>query len=124
MAEQEIDFAIIMTSGPDTPKRLPAPFFFAATAAAAEMNVVVYFTGQGTLLLRKGVAEATFPKAGGMSVKHFMDQALGNGARFVGCKASLELNDIPPGELAYDVALVSVADALPYIGAAKKLVSF
>ena len=124
MSEQEIDFAIIMTSGPDTPKRLPAPFFFAATAAAAEMNVVVFFTGQGTLLLRKGVAEATFPKAGGMSVKHFMDQALSNGAHFIGCKASLELNDIQPGELGYDVPLVSVADALPYIGAAKKLVSF
>jgi len=26
MGKQEIDFAILMTSGPDTPKRLPAPF--------------------------------------------------------------------------------------------------
>jgi hypothetical protein len=48
--QSTIDFAIIMTSGPDTPKRLAAPFFLAATAAAAEMNVVVYFTGLGTLL--------------------------------------------------------------------------
>jgi len=124
MNEQDIDFAIIMTSGPDTPKRLPAPFFFAATAAAAEMGVIVYFTGQGTLLLRKGVAEKIYPKAGGMSVKHFMDQALNNGARFVACKASLDLNDIPAGDLAYELPMVGVAEALPYMGAAKKLVSF
>ncbi len=36
MTDQSIDFAIIMTSGPDTPKRLASPFFLAATAAAAE----------------------------------------------------------------------------------------
>ncbi len=124
MNEQIIDFAIIMTSGPDTPKRLASPFFLAATAAAAEMKVVVYFTGQGTLLLRKGVAETIYPKQGGLSVKHFMDQALNNGAQFVACKASLDLNDIPADDLAYDIPMVGVAEALPYLGAAQKLVSF
>ena len=62
---ETIDFAIIMTSGSDTPKRVASPFFLAATAAAMEMNVVVYFTGQGTLLLKKGEAAKTFPKKGG-----------------------------------------------------------
>lgn len=57
MAEEDIEFTIIMTSGPDTPNRLASPFFLAATAAAAEMNVVIYFTGQGTLLLKKDEAE-------------------------------------------------------------------
>ena len=84
----------------------------------------VYFTGQGTLLLKKGVAESTYPKQGGMPISHFMDQARRNGAQFVACKASLDLNDIAPGDLGYDLPMVGVAEALPYLGAAQKLVSF
>ena len=121
---EPVDFAIIMTSGSDTPKHCAAPFFFAATAAAMDMNVVVFFTAQGTLLLRKGEAETVFPKKGGDSLKHFMDQALRNGVKFVGCKASLDLNGISEDELGYDVPLLSVAQAMPFIGGAKKLVSF
>ena len=121
---EKVDFAIIMTSGSDTPKHCAAPFFFAATAAAMEMNVVVFFTAQGTLLLKKGEPEKVFPKEGGDSLKHFMDQALRNGVKFVGCKASLDLNGISDDELGYDLPLVSVAQAMPFIGGADKLVSF
>lgn len=124
MTEQPIDFAIIMTSGPDTPKRLASPFFLAATAAAEEMNVVVYFTGLGTLLLKKGIAEQTFPKEGGKSVKSFMDQALANGVRFIACASSMDLNDIKVEDLGYDVPMVGVAESLPYLGSANKMVSF
>ena len=124
MTEQPIDFAIIMTSGPDTPKRLASPFFLAATAAAEEMNVVVYFTGLGTLLLKKGIAEQTFPKEGGKSVKSFMDQALANGVRFIACASSMDLNDIKREDLGYEVPMVGVAESLPYLGSANKMVSF
>lgn len=123
-ADEKVDFAIIMTSGSDTPKHCAAPFFFAATAAAMEMNVIVFFTAQGTLLLKKGEAETVFPKEGGESLKHFMDQALSNGAKFVGCKASLDLNGISEDELEFDIPLVSVAQSMPFIGNADKLVSF
>jgi len=122
--EEKFDFAIIMASGSDTPKHCAAPFFFAATAAAMDMNVVVFFTAQGTLLLKKGEAESVFPKAGGESLKYFMDQAERNGAKFVGCKASMDLNGIAEDELSYDIPLVSVAQAMPFIGGADKLVSF
>ncbi len=67
-----IDFAIIVTGGPDTPKRLVAPFFLAATAPAEDKKVVVNFTGLGTLLMKKGVPEHTCPKEGGKSVADFM----------------------------------------------------
>jgi hypothetical protein len=124
MDENRIDFAIVMTSGPDTPKPLASPFFLAATSAAEEMNVVVYFTGQGTVLLKNGEAENAYPKEGGKPVKHFMDQAVANGAQFVACKASLDLNEIPADDLAYDVPMVGVAEALPYLEASNKLISF
>ncbi len=124
MEQKPIDFAIIMTSGPDTPKRLASPFFLAATAAAEEMNVVVYFTGLGTMLLKKGVAEQLYPKAGGKSVRFFMDQALKNGAQFVACVASMDLNDIKKEDLGFELPMVGVAESLPYLGSANKLVSF
>ena len=124
MEQKPIDFAIIMTSGPDTPKRLASPFFLAATAAAEEMNVVVYFTGLGTLLLKKGVAEQLYPKEGGKSVRFFMDQALKNGVQFVACVASMDLNDIRKEDLAFELPMVGVAESLPYLGSANKLVSF
>ena len=122
--DEKIDFAIIMTSGSDTPKHCAAPFFFAATAAAMGMNVVIFFTAQGTLLLKKGEPEKVFPKEGGDSLKHFMDLALSNGVKFIGCKASLELNSIPETDLGFELPLYSVAQAMPFIGGAKKLVSF
>ena len=124
--EQAVDFAVIMTSGSDTPKRCAAPFFFAATAAAMEMNVVMFFTAQGTLLLKKGEAETVFPKegGGGEDLRHFMDQALRNGVKFIGCKASLDLNNISEDELGFDIPLVSVSRAMPLLGEAKKIISF
>ncbi len=122
--DQEVDFAVVMTSGSDTPKKCAAPFFFAATAAAMEMNVIMFFTAQGTLLLKEGEAEKVFPKEGGESLKHFMDQALRNGVKFVGCRASLDLNGIEDSELGFDIPLVSVAQAMPFMGGAKRLLSF
>jgi len=122
--DEKIDFAIIMTSGSDTPKHCAAPFFFASTAAAMGMNVAIFFTAQGTLLLKKGEPEKVFPKEGGESLKHFMDLALSNGVKFIGCRASLKLNSIPETDLGFDLPLYSVAQAMPFIGGAEKLVSF
>ena len=123
--DEKIDFAIVMTSGSDTPKHCAAPFFFAATAAAMDMNVVVFFTAQGTLLLKKGEAETVYPKEdGGENLKYFMDQALRNGAKFVGCKASMDLNGIAEDDLEYDLPMVSVAQAMPFLGGAEKIISF
>lgn len=126
MSEQmpDIDFGIVMTSGPDTPKRLASPFFLAAAAAAEERSVVVYFTGLGTLLLQKGVAETVFPKEGGKSLAGFMDLAQKNGAQFVLCATSMDLHDLKPEDMLPGIPAMSVAAALPYLEAAKKLLSF
>lgn len=124
MPSPDIDFAIIMTSGPDTPKRLASPFFLAATAAAEDMAVVVYFTGLGTLLLKRDEAEKLYAKEGGKSVREFMDLARKNGAQFVACAMSMDLHDMKAEDLAFDIPMVGVAEALPYLQASKKLVSF
>ena len=120
----EIDFGIVMASGPDTPKRLASPFFLAATAAAEERSVVVYFTGLGTLLLKKGIAETVFPKEGGKSLAGFMDLAQQNGAQFVLCATSMDLHDLKPEDMVPGIPAMSVAAAMPYLEMAKKLISF
>ena len=40
---QVADLVIVLITGPENPKRLPSAFFLAATAAAAEQNVIMYF---------------------------------------------------------------------------------
>ncbi len=100
---------IVMTSGPDTPKRCATPFFFASIAAAMDMDVTMFFTIEGTLLLKKGVAETVYPKPGGKSVKEFLDDALEAGVKFTACTASTELNDIKLEDMIPGIKMVGGA---------------
>jgi predicted peroxiredoxin len=90
---------IIMTSGPDTPRRCATPFFFGTLAAAMDYEVNMFFTIDGTLLLKKGLAETIFPKAGGKPVSAFLQDALDAGVKFTACTASMELHDLKPEDL-------------------------
>jgi predicted peroxiredoxin len=100
---------IIMTSGPDTPRRCATPFFFATLAAAMDYEATMFFTIDGTLLLKKGVAETIFPKAGGKSVNDFLQDALEAGVKFLACTASMELHDLTTDDLIDDVKMVGGA---------------
>ena len=75
---------IVMTSGPDTPRRCATPFFFASLAAAMEYEVTMFFTIDGTLLLKKGMAETVYPKAGGKPVSDFLKDAMEAGVEVPG----------------------------------------
>jgi predicted peroxiredoxin len=104
MAEPEgANILIVMTSGPDTPERCAAPFFFAQGAAALEAEVSMLFTMQGTQLLKQGVAENLYAKEGGRSISQFIKDTLDAGVTFYVCAASLELNDMSPDDLIEDV---------------------
>ena len=94
MADDKV--LIIMTSGPTRPRRCATPFFFASLAAAMEYDVTMFFTIDGTLLLKKGVAETIYPKAGGKPVSDFLQDALEAGVKFPACTASTELHDLQP----------------------------
>jgi predicted peroxiredoxin len=124
MEQQAADLVIILITGPENPKRLPSAFFLASTAAAAEMNVVVYFTGPATQLLKKGVAEEIYPMEGGNSIKNFMELALDNGVQFIGCLQSLELNGMSKEDLAFDIPLLTPSQALPSLGSAGRVLTW
>lgn len=100
---------IIMTSGPDTPRRCATPFFFASLAAAMDYEVNMFFTIDGTLLLKKGMAEKVIPKKGGKPVSAFIQDALDAGVNFLACTASTELHDLQPSDLIDGVKMVGGA---------------
>jgi predicted peroxiredoxin len=100
---------IIMTSGPDTPRRCATPFFFAHLAAAMDYEATMFFTIDGILLLKKGVAEEVYPKAGGKPVSDFLNDALEAGVKFAACTAATELHDLQPSDLIESVEMVGGA---------------
>ena len=100
---------IVMTSGPDTPRRCATPFFFATLAAAMDYEVTMFFTIDGTLLLKKGMAETVYPKEGGKPVSGFIQDAIDAGVEFLACTASTELHDMTPEDLIEGVKMVGGA---------------
>lgn len=100
---------IIMTSGPETPRRCATPFFFATLAAAMEYEVTMFFTIDGTLLLKKGMAETIYPKSGGEPVSKFIQDALDAGVEFTACTASMELHELQAEDLIDNVKMVGGA---------------
>ncbi|MEJ2687057.1 MAG: DsrE family protein [Gammaproteobacteria bacterium] len=116
--EEAPDLVLILITGPENPKRLPSAFFLSATAAASEQNVILYFTGPATELLKTGVAENLYPLEGGKSVADFMKLALDNGVRIIGCQQSLDLNGMTKDDLSMDLPLLTPSQALPSLGAA------
>jgi len=107
MADDKV--MILMTSGPDTPRRCATPFFFASLAAAMDYDVTMFFTIDGTLLLKKGLAESVYPKAGGKPVSAFLEEAMESGVKFLACTASTELHDLQPSDLIDGVKMVGGA---------------
>jgi len=115
---------IMMTSGPDTPRRCATPFFMATLAAAMDYDVTMFFTIDGTLLLKKGVAGSVYPKAGGKSVGDFLNEALEAGVKMTACTASTELHGLVPGDLIDGVKMVGGASFWQMSEGAKTVVSF
>ncbi|MGQ9674076.1 MAG: DsrE/DsrF/DrsH-like family protein [Chloroflexota bacterium] len=100
---------IIMTSGPDDPRRCATPFFLASVGRAMDYDVTMYFTIDGTLLLRKGVAEKLYAKPGGKPLSEFLRDALDAGVKFLACTASMELHNLERSDLIDGVKLASAA---------------
>lgn len=117
-------FVIVMASGPNTPERCATPFYM-ATMAAAEFDTTVYCTSMGTLLLKKGVAENTYPMGeGGQSVAQFMQMAIDAGVRLGACMPSMEMHGMTRDDLISEAELVSAAAGFEVVAEADKLISF
>ena len=100
---------IIMTSGPQQPHRCASPFFLSTIGTVMDSEVSMVFTSDGTLLLKKGVAETVFPREGGKSVAGFLQDAVDSGVKLYACTPSFELNDIQAGDLIEGVEVIGGA---------------
>jgi len=90
---------IIMTSGPETPRRCATPFFLASVSAALEYDVEMICTIDGALLLKKGVAESLTAIEGGKPIINFIRDAVSAGVKIFVCTPALELHQISPDDL-------------------------
>ena len=100
----------VQTHGVDDPGRSATPFFLAASAAAMECEVMIYFTMYGPTLLRKDVIDKIGPKGErGQPLRYFIEQATGLGVRLLVCQPSLDLNDLSLDELIDGVEMIGGA---------------
>jgi len=100
----------VQTHGVDDPGRSATPFFLAASAAAMECEVAIYFTMYGPQLLQKEVVDKIGPKGDrGQPLSYFIDQATALGVRLLVCQPSLDLNDLAIDDLMDGVEMIGGA---------------
>ncbi len=104
---------VIQTHGVDTPTRTYSPVYYAIAAAAMEMDVMIWFTMNGTNQLRKGEAEKVELKPGsGVTLKTLLDQALDAGVKLSVCQQSMDLWDMKPEDLIDGVKILGATSII------------
>ena len=115
----------VQTHGIGDAGRSATPFFLAASAAAMECEVMIYFTMYGPTLLRKDVVDKIGPKGEvGQPLRYFIQQATSLGVRLLICQPSLDLNDLRLDELIEGVEMIGGAAFNDLAIAADAVVSF
>jgi hypothetical protein len=106
---------LVWAADPGRPELCATPFYFAAAAAAMDVEVEMYFTARSVELLRRGVAEALLAAAGsGKSVADFRREALAFGTKMFACPTALASHGIDAAELISGLA--GQAGAAAFIG--------
>jgi predicted peroxiredoxin len=123
--EAEAKVLYVQTHGVSDPGRCATPFFLAASAAAMECEVMIYFTMYGPTLLRKDVIDTIGPKGEhGQPLRYFIEQATGLGVRLLVCQPSLDLNELSIDELIDGVQMIGGAAFNDLAIAADAVISF
>ncbi len=94
---------VIQTHGIETPRRTYSPLFYAMAAAAMEMDVMVWFTMDGTNQLKKGAAEKVqLDPTSDVTLKTMLEQTMESDVKLRVCQQSMALwnmkqDDLIPG---------------------------
>jgi len=123
--DSETKVLYVQTHGVDDPGRSATPFFLAASAAAMEFEVMIYFTMYGPSLLRRDVVDKIGPKGDqGQPLSYFIEQATALGVRLLVCQASLDLNDLAMDDLIDGVEMIGGATFNDLAVSADAVISF
>lgn len=88
---------MLLNIDPDRPHLCGSPFFQAASAAAMDCEVEIYFASRAVRLLVQGVADRIYPSDNKeKSVYGFMQEAAKLGVKFLACKGALEAFAVTP----------------------------
>jgi predicted peroxiredoxin len=108
--EGEAKVLYVQTHGVSDPGRSATPFFLAASAAAMDAEVMIYFPMYGPTLLQKDVVDKIGPKGDvGQPLRYFIEQATGLGVRLLVCQPSLDLNDLSIDDLIEGTTMIGGA---------------
>ncbi len=104
---------VIQTHGVETPRRTYSPLFYAMAAAAMEMEVMVWFTMDGTNQLKKGEAEKVqLVKDSNVNLKTMLEMAMDSEVELRVCQQSLELWDMKPEDLIDGVEILGATSII------------
>lgn len=104
---------VIQTHGVETPNRTYSPLFYAMAAAAMEMEVMVWFTMDGTNQLKKGEAEKVeLVKGSGTTLKTMLQMAIDSDVKLRVCQQSLELHHMKKEDLIDGVEILGATSII------------
>ncbi len=104
---------VIQTHGVETPTRTYSPLFYAMAAAAMEIEVMVWFTMNGTNQLKKGEAEKVqLVKDSNVNLKTMLEMALDSEVELRVCQQSLELWDMKVEDLIDGVEIMGATSII------------
>lgn len=109
---EEKSVVIVMTSGPSTPHRCATPFYLGSLLASMDADVKIFFTMEGVMLTKKGVAENLSAMQGGKTIIEFIRDAKMAGVKLHLCKPAM------PG---YEMEIDDVIDEIDEISSAGAL---
>ena len=104
---------VIQTHGVETPRRTYSPLFYAMAAAAMEMEVMVWFTMDGTNQLKKGAAEkVSLVPSSGVTLKTMLEQAMDSEVKLSVCQQSMTLWDMGEDDLIDGVEILGATSII------------
>jgi hypothetical protein len=104
---------VIQTHGVETPRRTYSPLFYAMAAAAMEMDVLVWFTMDGTNQLERGAAEKVqLDPTSDVTLKTMLEQTMEAEVKLRVCQQSMALFQMTKDDLIEGVEILGATSII------------